>query len=161
QIPDTSPEGLDVRATEPKVLANDFLCTETGPITQIHIWASWNFDRLPPTPPCFSLGIWSDVPAGPGGVYSHPGQLLCTNRFEACQYTYFPYTNCVQEQFFDPNINTFIGFDTVIWEYIFDWPTNRPCYQTNGNIYWLSLTADCFDPIQYQFGWKTCPTNWN
>src|SRR3990170_7895753 len=50
QLPDLQPTGVDVKATYPKVLADDFLCTSTGPITDIHIWGSWLYDRLPVIP---------------------------------------------------------------------------------------------------------------
>ena len=39
QLPD--PNGLDVMATEPFVLADDFECAETGYIKDIHFWGSW------------------------------------------------------------------------------------------------------------------------
>jgi hypothetical protein len=164
QPPDTSTNGLDVRATEPKTLADDFLCTATGPITQVQIWGSWLFD-LVPTNACFCLGIWSDVPAGPGSP-SHPGQLLCYTCFDSTSYTASPYlnlgypgvyTNGVYEEFFDPNLNLIIGQDNVIWQYTFNIPTNIACLQTAGTIYWLSVTADCFDTNQFRFGWKTSP----
>jgi hypothetical protein len=161
QVPDTSMNGLDVKATDPKILADDFRCTATGPITQIRIWTSWLFDLLPPQPPCFSLGIWTDIPTNANVLYSRPGTLLCNWQFPPGTYTNFLYTNGVQEQFFDPNLPAIIGSDTMIWEYVFDLPTNNPCWQTNGNIYWLSVQADCFDTQAFLFGWKTCPTNWN
>src|SRR5262245_38547202 len=65
QIPDTSPNGLDVRALDPNPLADDFRCTLTGPITQVRIWGSWRFDQVP-TAAAFSLGIWSDLPSQSG-----------------------------------------------------------------------------------------------
>src|SRR5438046_3371303 len=60
-----------------------------------------------------------------------PGQVLCTNFYGPGQYTYFAYTNGVNEQFIDPQCGqgVFIGTDTVIWEYVFDIPTNT-CWQT-------------------------------
>ena len=55
QLPDLSPTGMDVDATwhpetpepPPLILADDFLCTETGFITDIHIWGSWINDFYP------------------------------------------------------------------------------------------------------------------
>jgi hypothetical protein len=35
QLPDIQETGIDVNATEPHILADDFLCTEHGPITTI------------------------------------------------------------------------------------------------------------------------------
>src|SRR5438128_379175 len=73
QLPDLQ-NGMDVLDTfSPilpynKILADDFLCTQTGPITSIHIWGSWLNDNVPrdpsglPIPPLFDLSIHSDVP---------------------------------------------------------------------------------------------------
>ena len=47
QFPDLDYTGIDVNATAPYILADDFLCIETGPITDIHIWGSWYHDMLP------------------------------------------------------------------------------------------------------------------
>jgi hypothetical protein len=160
QIPDTSTNGLDVRATKFKILADDFLCTNTGPITQIKVWGSWLDDKVPPAA-CFCLGIWDDVPASPTNLFSHPGEQRCSYCFNPGQYVFSFYTNA-NERFFDPNIPGpagLIGSDTIIWEY--DFFLTNACWQTNGNIYWLSVVAHCFDTNQYLFGWKTCPTNWN
>ncbi|MCK4409643.1 MAG: hypothetical protein KAW67_06130, partial [Candidatus Eisenbacteria sp.] len=42
QMPDLDFTGTDVNCTEPwYLLADDFLCTETGPILDVHIWGSW------------------------------------------------------------------------------------------------------------------------
>ena len=54
-MPDLNPTGLDVLDTlqpfgeQPqwKILADDFLCTQSGPITDIHIWGSWLNNVLP------------------------------------------------------------------------------------------------------------------
>ena len=51
QRPDKNPTGMDVKITLPKILADDFLCQQTGPITQIRIWTSWLYDNLPPEGP--------------------------------------------------------------------------------------------------------------
>src|SRR5262245_19120412 len=160
QIPDTSNNGLDVRDLNPNPLADDFLCTATGPITQVRIWGSWSNNLVPPAT-SFNVAIMSDFPAQ-GGCPSSPNFVLCTNTYFAGQYTFFPYTNGVFEQFVDPQCGfpVFIGADTIIWEYVFDL-TNSPCWQTNGNIYWLVVSATGFNTNNFSFGWKTCPTNWN
>jgi hypothetical protein len=164
QPPDSSTNGLDVRATTPKILADDFFCLQTGPITGITIWGSWLNDAVWPQP-CFCLGIWSDVPAvtdtnGTVLAPSHPGEQLWTNCLNPGQYAYSFFTNA-SEQFFDPNLNAIVGADTQIWEYDFTFPTNQAFTQTNGTVYWLSVTAGCFDTNQFLFGWKTTPQVWN
>ena len=46
QLPDLGElSSLDVHDTHPKMLADDFECTSTDPITSIHIWGSWKGDN--------------------------------------------------------------------------------------------------------------------
>src|SRR3972149_785545 len=76
QLPDLN-NGMNVNATylyditQPgsppiypwqKILAEDFPCWQTGPITDIHIWGSWLNDRVAPKTD-FKLSIHADVPA--------------------------------------------------------------------------------------------------
>ena len=44
-----------------------------------------------------------------------------------------------------------------VWQYDFPVHTNEAFFQTNGHIYWLSVSAQS----QNYFGWKTAATNWN
>ena len=77
QWPDTSPNGFDVRAERPKILAEDFLCTKSGLITNVHLWASWLNDNADPNA-IFQLGLWSDMPKS--GAPN--GELITDGRFE-------------------------------------------------------------------------------
>ena len=74
QLPDEA--GWDVNATQPLVLADDFRCTETGFIKDIHFWGSWK-DGAVGEITSFVLSIHADIPAGqnPDG-YSKPGNTL-------------------------------------------------------------------------------------
>ena len=66
QIPEQGKEGVDVNNTQ-FMLADDFRCTASGPITDIHFWGSFLDDILPPEGPgglIFDVSIWSDVPKG-------------------------------------------------------------------------------------------------
>ena len=55
QLPDLQPTGMDVLANWPydasaqtgKILADDWQCSQDGPVADIHIWGSWEWDRLP------------------------------------------------------------------------------------------------------------------
>ena len=69
------------------LLADDWLCQDERSITDIHWWGSflgWNQPgRLPSdAPTAFQLAIWTDVPAGPTGGFSHPGTVLWEHRCE-------------------------------------------------------------------------------
>ena len=47
QFPDLSATGIDVNASNEFILADDFECTQPGPLTDIHLWGSWLYDHLP------------------------------------------------------------------------------------------------------------------
>ena len=105
QNPDLT-NGIDVNATfsppdpvdgRPWVLADDFPCTTSGPITDIHLWGSWLNDQVDYNA-TYTLAIWSDVPAnGTASSYSHPGQLLWTQTYSSGQYTLLPVHQPVRE----------------------------------------------------------------
>jgi hypothetical protein len=166
QWPDQSPNGLDVNASLTNILADDFLCTSCGPITNIQIWGSWLSDKMVDNP-SFTLGIWSDVPAQltQPPIPSHPGDLLWSAWFGPPNYNYSSafYANA-SEHFYDPNIaglGGLVGGDTEIWRYSFN-PLN-PFWQTGSSnspvFYWLSVSAEV--PTNVLFGWKTSTNHWN
>jgi len=162
QLPNQTSLGLDVLDTDPVNLGDDFLCTKSGPISDIHIWASWLNDRLPldatgkpsASAVSFKLSIWSDVPAGPTGNFSHPGQQLW-------QREYRPETFRVRrwslgsEGFYDPRVDAIVGSDNTIWQYNFYVPWEQAYEQTAGKIYWLVVQAIVPGTTGVEFGWKT------
>jgi len=90
QLPDLEPTGVDVDMSFTP-LADDFKCTETGTITDIHFWGSFADDCLPPGGPAsltFHITIYDDIPAAdsPTG-YSMPGEPKWERVFEPCTYT--------------------------------------------------------------------------
>jgi hypothetical protein len=177
QLPDLTPDGLDVYATTAgitpgapplqKYLADDWRCSQTGPVTDLHIWGSWLNDVIPQNPSgthgTFQLGIWSDIPASqsPTG-YSMPGDLLWTRDFVPGTYMNRFYATA-PEQFYDPNIGQIIGVDTQVWQYNFLIDPAEAFFQEVDTIYWLSVTH--FDPdengivdpedLDFIFGWKS------
>ena len=65
QLPDLGSAGSDVSLTR-AILADDFLCTVTGPVRGIHLWGSFADDALPKEGPdalTLELGLYSDIPA--------------------------------------------------------------------------------------------------
>jgi hypothetical protein len=170
QRPDITPNGLDVLATFPKVLGDDFPCKVTGPISGIRVWGSWRGD-LVDTNAVFQLGLWTDAPKDASFPYSRPGQLLCSNIFypptaigtSLQRYNYSLAANNLQENFYDPEapFPPFMGNDTQIWQYDF-YPFQPSCwYQRGGDAtfaggltYWLTVSYLATDPAKF-FGWKT------
>jgi hypothetical protein len=183
QLPDTRvdptgfPLGMDVLATYPypaatapfgKILADDFLCTLSGPITDIHIWGSWLNDQIPiqgPNAALVKLSIHSDIPDpdGTGPLYSQPGQELWTRVFAPFTYIARP-VGTGPELFFDPNIGQIIGTDNVMWQYNFLLSEREAFRQQQGTIYWLDVQVMPVVPVGTAlplFGWKTSEQHWN
>jgi len=46
QWPDITPEGMDIRVDEGRWLADDFECTDTSQLTDVHLWCSWLRGRV-------------------------------------------------------------------------------------------------------------------
>jgi hypothetical protein len=167
QLPDLTPTGLDVLATRDpfvtgqpntpwKVLADDFLCTQTGPITDIHIWGSWLNDEVF-TGVQFKLSIHDNQPPPATGGPSLPidPPLWQTILAPSSQrlYASLP-AGGPPEQFYDPNIDQIVGTDRNIWQYNFvDIP--NPFIQQVGKIYWLDVQALVPETSPFVFGWKT------
>ncbi|HDY65722.1 MAG TPA: PEP-CTERM sorting domain-containing protein [Phycisphaerae bacterium] len=180
QLPDLTPEGVDVNATATTaVLADDFECTSTGLITDIHIWGSWLNDILPPsadgTGPdpgfvAFRLIINSDIPAviGPGGVEEHstPGVLLWMGDFYPGDFAVREYATVDPgEGWYDPNTGEYIWpADKTVWQYNFLIDPADAFLQEgtldNPIVYWLAVEAFTYSD-EFSFGWKTSKEHWN
>lgn len=168
QKPDLSVLGIDVNATHPHILADDFECTVPGPITDVHVWGSWRDDILPLNDPhqvTFVLSIHKDIPAriSPTG-YSMPGDTLWIRQFQPGEFVAFPYATGLLEGWMDPPDNYFWPGDTVCWRYDFFIPEAEAFYQ-QGNpdepvVYWLNVQAFPMDELA-KFGWKTSLDHWN
>jgi hypothetical protein len=172
QMPDLTDQGMDVNAswnpsmyTYHKVVADDFQCKETGPITDIHIWGSWLNDIIDPSA-TVKLSIHADVPAGVNAPYSHPApNPLWQKTFVPGEYLMRPWATA-NERFYDPNLtatNPIIGFDTQVMQYNFIIPPALQFTQlgTAGNpvTYWLDVQVQPSVPDAI-FGWKTSPDHW-
>ncbi len=168
QLPDLTPNGMDVRTFAPIMLADDFLCTNSGPITDIHIWGSWFGDMpLDPEVVTFRLSIWSDIPTNEIIGYSRPGELLWEGMFTNGQYSARNYHDVPEgEGWYDPSIREYISAaDRIIWQYNF-YPESREVFKQAGTpetpvVYWLGVQALFAMPAPNQFGWKSSATNWN
>ncbi|HHE39236.1 MAG TPA: hypothetical protein ENL20_11790 [Candidatus Cloacimonetes bacterium] len=164
QWPDTTMFGIDVSASQDeqttRLIADDFLCLETGPINSIHIWGSWWYDEWFPDP-FFELAIWSDNPMG-GQGWSEPDQMLWMRDFMPGEYNYDMYAQVPDgEHWYDPCTgNLIFPGDWTVFEYDFTIPDVDAFMQEEGTIYWLSV-RQFGTPGSAFFGWKTSPNHWN
>ena len=182
QLPDLTTTGMDVLANAPypgataptaKILADDWQCSDSGPVTDIHIWGSWLEDILPtrqqgdlaiqdPENVVFRLSILADIPAEPGGGHSRPGEKLWERLYSPVHpgWTWRQYQSKILESFYDPNINQIIGVDTEVYQYNFFIDPADAFQQEEGTIYWLEVVAAALD-LQAVFGWKTSLDHFN
>ena len=148
QLPD--PTGWDVNATQPKVLADDWLCTGSGAVADIHWWGSWRQDLVLPIR-SFLISIYSDDRTGP---YSKPGELLWSQEFFGGQWTERLYGQG-EQGWYDPNTGEAVRPDhNLIFQYNIT-QIDEPFIQEEGTIYWLSISADLGTPSASGWGWKT------
>ena len=166
QMPDPTPNGLDVDATN-CILADDFPCKVTGPVTDIHIWGSWWHNQLPGDPRNvqFTLRIYSDDPAGLGGSdpqngYSKPDQLLWQKVFPPGTFDVQTWPPGGPEGWYSPCRGVYeeVG-DTICWQYNFiinkDEAFRQQGTPNRTVTYWLSVQAQMMIPTGAMFGWKT------
>jgi hypothetical protein len=140
QLPDLGSTGADVRMSL-VCLADDFKCTATGPINDIHLWGSFAQDVLPQGGPgslTIEFSIYSDVPAGAGG-WSMPGQLLWARTFYPGEYS-VRLVHDGPEDWYDAESGLYLPDDhRRTYQYNFC-IQNEPFIQQEGQIYWLSVT---------------------
>jgi len=182
QVPDLSDNGMDVNATwlqnvqlppppQPYLLADDFLCTSPGPITNITIWGSWTND-FDWQNVIFTLSIHEDIPSNSPPYYlpySMPGTNVWVRPFMPGEYGAIPIALDINEWFFTPPTDAVFPGDHVCWQYDFNIPIQEAFRQEGtpqtNKVYWLDVQAQIPDPLMMPpypvWGWKTCPTNWN
>ena len=140
QLPD--PQGVDVDAwSSMHKLADDWQCTETGLVTDIHIWGSWSDDcETTGSELVFHLEIWDDNTSGP---YSKPGtcqweRYLNTSDYKVrCNDTgpqgfYVPQP---PDPYFEPDNHN------LTYQYNFYIAPSEAFRQEEGNIYWLVVSS--------------------
>ncbi|MGD0785579.1 MAG: dockerin type I domain-containing protein [Sedimentisphaerales bacterium] len=147
------------------IVADDWVCMDNRPITDIHWWGSfkgWTACTPPNNAPkAFRLGIWTDVPnpnhADPN-KFSHPGRLIWENICSSYTWSY-------AGDDLDPrgieHDEACFKFDMLLSQN--QW-FSRNCDTTNGTVYWLSIAAiydSCQPEPNHPWGWKTRPHFYN
>jgi hypothetical protein len=155
QYPD--PTGADLAFSFPRVAADDWRCSCTGPIADVHFWFSaindWFDISQPLNQQIFNIhvSIHEDVPAVPGGPKSHPGLLLWQRDFNpldpAVKITRY-YTE--GQAWLDPHQGYVPNNHRFMYQCDID-PIPAPFQQTCSKIYWLDISITSEAPL----GWKT------
>ena len=158
QLPD--PNGWDVNATgnvslpNSIMLADDFRCSETGYIDDMHFWGSWK-DDIEGQVIMFHLAIYDNVPEGPHG-YSEPGQELWWTEIYEPEFTVTPEDPSGEQGWYDPINGEILPLNhQAYYRYDVIFPPGLGFWQVQGEIYWLKISAFINDPENTAWGWKT------
>ncbi len=162
QLPNDS--GFIVNSTLPAAAADDWQCSETGWVKDIHWWGSWRSGDEG-TVLSYVVSIYADIPANPPGTpYSRPGNRLW-------QRTIFPDdleitldSTGIWEGWYDPGTDPeHIHHSDHLFHYQYDLCLDSIdwFYQYNGNIYWLTIQANLSNPGSSHWGWKSTLDNFN
>ncbi len=156
QLPDE--EGWDVNATFPLIIGDDWTCSETGWIKDLHFWGSW-LGGVEGTISSFTVTIREDVPAGVDEDYSHPGNLLWEK--EVTSFTAIPVTAATLESWYDPSLDFEIpGDHSEYFQYNILLDPDDWFWQVEGTIYWLCISANVTGISGEMWGWKTSLDHW-
>ena len=128
-------------------LADDWQCTESGYVTDIHFWISWRCDMVGPVDG-FTVVIWSDNPEGPDG-YSIPNEPLWSRDFYHPEFVVRDLPDHIQD-WYNPWQDSLFYADHMVWQQINIVDIVSPFYQEEGQIYWLEI--DMWGAPQC--GWK-------
>jgi len=153
QLPNDT--GWDVNATAPLVLADDWQCSQTGAVKEIHFWGSWK-NGVVGRILYFVLSVRSDIPANPPQIpYSRPDQTLWER--DISEFTVNPVDPPSLEGWYDPSTGETLPNDhgayfqyNICLDNEIDW-----FLQEQGTIYWLNISAVLEDPQNTQWGWKS------
>jgi hypothetical protein len=151
------------------IMADDWPCYDSRPITDIHWWGSfigWTQPNLPPVlPKGFHIGIWTDVAKNDPNnqfTFSHPGTLLWEYRGTCTSWVWnFAGYDKDPRQAGGMENEACFQFTQLLSEN--EWFQQEPNEDPNiPHIYWLSIAA-IYDqePTSYLWGWKTRPHVFN
>ncbi|MCP4569721.1 MAG: hypothetical protein GY841_19245 [FCB group bacterium] len=156
QWPDET--GWDVNATYPLVLADDWECSETGYVKDVHFWGSWKhgFEGIIDS---FKVSIHSDIPYElPMYPYSRPGELLWDRYIS--DFTTTSIWPDTWEGWYDPETgDTFYNDHQEYFRYDIYLDSTDWFEQDSGTVYWLDISG--FISGSAVWGWKSSYNHWN
>ena len=159
QLPDE--DGWDVNATWPVVLADDWECSRSGWVKDIHFWGSWK-GGVEGVITSFKLSIHADIPDpdGSGPLYSMPGELLWEQEVLFENVDVVGIDPPVMEGWYNPDTEQVLPNDhQAYFQYNIHFPETQDLFkQKKGTIYWLKISAVV---VSGEWGWKSSVNHWN
>lgn len=138
-----------------QIVADDWICTNDLPVTDVHWWGSflgWSQEQPPQLPGAFVLTIWTEAPGGSGGEFSHPLQAIwqatCTNY----TYRFAGWDFDPRDPSRPPEACFLFEQDLLPEEWFWQAPLN------GSNPHWISIAARYGQtPGDHVWGWSTRP----
>lgn len=160
-IQQPNPTGTDVDFVYPNRLADDWFCTQTGPIKSICFATSWKQDVVGIIDSAL-VQIYADIPDpdGQGPLFSQPGNLLWSHWLVPLNSTQLHILG--NQSWYDPWTHTYLADNHLkCYKNPITVPDSILFIQQAGTVYWLSISVAVNDPVQYYCGWKTTLNPWN
>ncbi|MCK4659813.1 MAG: SUMF1/EgtB/PvdO family nonheme iron enzyme [Phycisphaerae bacterium] len=158
------------------LVADDFQCTLTGPITDIRVWGAWQNDFLPdgqlyPNGDAgaaeITLSIHDDIASN--GSFSKPGNVLWFRTFYPGEYSVQLWQEAVNGWWLEPGSQCTASSSAAYWQYTF--PIDPlDAFPQRGTavapvVYWLDVQADPSPPggagQGAHFWWAVSDDHWN
>ena len=147
QLPNTG--GWAVRATDQVIMADDWQCTETSIIKDIHFWGGWLND-VSSTINSFTITVLADHP----DISNLPGDILIQLEMPIDA---FEITSLYEPEWlgwYDPDLGYFIDSNhQTYYQYDLYLPDSLFFIQKAGETYWLSIEANVDDTLLW--GWQS------
>lgn len=150
QFPD--PTGWDISSTY--TIADDWQCSASGPVSDIHIWHSYEVDQYF-DPNFVRVTIYDNIAPGVGGLnYSRPGNELWTRDMDGSEVT-VQYAGSGPQGWTTPGFWEWRRPDHDNYYQLNIEQIKDPFYQVEGEVYWLSVGI--WYPVgeEGRAGWKT------
>jgi hypothetical protein len=151
QLPD--PNGWDVSSTYYIGVADDWRCSQTGPVSDIHAWFSWK-DDVEAMPEFVHAQIWSDDRSGP---FSKPGEILWHKDFLPTDPNLsVRYWGAGDQGWYNPAMQEILlhNHENIYQLNLLIDPAEA-FVQQKDTIYWLEMSVKFPLGTTAQLGWKT------
>ncbi len=147
-----------------KVVADDFRCLGSMPITSIRWWGSynnWSGSTLPANKPiAWRIAFWSNTPADSSINFSRPGRLLwqvevSADRVYQARAGIDSFPDKPSDTCFQYYVQ--LSSDEYFWQNQF---IDAAGADPGQHIFWISISAIYTSSLANPWGWKTRPRHW-
>lgn len=154
QLPDKTGWDIEILTAQHEV-ADDWRCSQSGPVSDIHFWTSWAGDNVGRID-WVTVNIYRDVPKSEQQPFSRPGEPLWGRTFyqAANQFKVIYDYGFGDQGFADPQQPVWTPQDHHAYQQINIENIVNAFPQVQGQVYWLGLYVG-WEGTQYPVGWKT------